>query len=162
MYFWESDPKRALEWARQLKKRPFTAKQKISLPAVLGAVVSLNNCLDLLDVKSIEIVRVAHREFLRASKNAGIETPKNFGGDDRRARYLDCAVINFLHQKIEEKEPPFNDLTPFDSVRAMFPEGKPLYPDAGFRKHNHLQICIRNADCIKGLFVPRSSSGMIV
>ncbi len=44
----------------------------------------------------------------------------------------------------------------FDSVRAAFWEGKDLYPNAGFKKQNHIQIAIRNPDCIKGIFLPRN------
>ncbi len=37
----------------------------------------------------------------------------------------------------------------------MFPEGNPLYDGAGFRDKNHIQICIRNQNCIKAIFDPR-------
>ena len=43
---------------------------------------------------------------------------------------------------------------PFDSVRAAFIVGKPLYLNSGFREHNHIQICVRNRACIKGYFRP--------
>jgi len=43
----------------------------------------------------------------------------------------------------------------YDSVRAFFPEDECLYPDAGFRKRNHVQICvIKPSHCIKGYFKP--------
>lgn len=34
----------------------------------------------------------------------------------------------------------------------MFTEGKPLYPGAGFHEKSHIQICVRNPNCIKGYF----------
>jgi hypothetical protein len=40
----------------------------------------------------------------------------------------------------------------FDSVGGVFVEGKELYPSAGFREKNHIQLCIRNPNCIKGYF----------
>jgi hypothetical protein len=43
----------------------------------------------------------------------------------------------------------------FDSVRGVFWEGKPLYPNAGFAEKNHIQICVCNPNCIKGYFLPR-------
>jgi len=46
-------------------------------------------------------------------------------------------------------------LEPFDSVRSLFVEGEELYPGAGFHEKNHIQICIRNPNCIKSFFVPR-------
>lgn len=158
MYFWENDPKRAMEWARELKKHPHHRGQKIKTPAVLGAVIALNHCLDLLDSTAIEMVKKAHDEYLETTTLAGIPLPTNNGG----ARNLDCAVINYLHQTIADRHEAFDGLAPFDSVRAMFPEGQPLYPNAGFRKQSHIQICIRNSDCIKGLFIPRRPLGMIV
>lgn len=30
-----------------------------------------------------------------------------------------------------------------------------LYPEAGFTEKNHIQICIRNPNCIKSFFLPR-------
>jgi len=43
----------------------------------------------------------------------------------------------------------------YDSVRGVFFEGEDLYPDAGFKEKNHIQICVRNRNCIKGYFLPR-------
>ncbi len=30
-----------------------------------------------------------------------------------------------------------------------------LYPEAGLTEKNHIQICIRNPNCIKSFFLPR-------
>ena len=38
---------------------------------------------------------------------------------------------------------------------AVIVEGDELYPGAGFHDKNHIQICIRNPNCIKGFFIPR-------
>lgn len=65
-------------------------------------------------------------------------------------RNLDCAVIETLH-KVREDE----GLRAFDSVRGVFWEGNELYPQAGFREKNHIQLCIKNPNCIKGFFLPR-------
>ncbi len=42
-----------------------------------------------------------------------------------------------------------------DSVRGMFPEGELLYPNAGFREKNHIQLCVINPNCIIGYFEPK-------
>ena len=39
-----------------------------------------------------------------------------------------------------------------------FWEGDDLYPGAGMKEKNHIQICIRNIDCVKGFFIPRRLS----
>ena len=42
----------------------------------------------------------------------------------------------------------------YESIRAAFWEGDELYLTAGFKEKNHIQICIRNQNCIKGYFDP--------
>ena len=39
----------------------------------------------------------------------------------------------------------------------FFWEGADLYPGAGFKEKNHIQIAIINPNCIKGFFLPRQS-----
>jgi hypothetical protein len=65
-------------------------------------------------------------------------------------RELDCAVIEALHTFEEDSLQQ-----PFDSIRGVFTEGEELYPNAGFREKDHIQICVRNPNCIKGFFLPR-------
>lgn len=62
-------------------------------------------------------------------------------------RFLDSAVIKHLHSMIEAEGGE-----PFDSVRALFGEGIPLYDGSGFRHKTHIQIAVRNLACIKGVF----------
>ena len=40
-------------------------------------------------------------------------------------------------------------------MKGVFWEGDKLYLEAGFTEKNHIQICIRNPNCIKGFFLPR-------
>ena len=74
---------------------------------------------------------------------------------DRLRRNLDCAVIRRLHSILEDQ-----DLAPVDTLRGVFIEGKPVYPGAGFDEKTHIQVVVRNPDCIKGVFrVPRGRGG---
>ena len=67
-------------------------------PFVIGAVVDLGNCLDLLEAASIRIVKRAHEEMSEVFSTADSAMPTNAGGTpDRIVRRLDCAVINFVH-----------------------------------------------------------------
>jgi len=34
-------------------------------------------------------------------------------------------------------------------------------PGAGFKEKNHIQICVRNRNCIKGYFLPREKAADI-
>ncbi len=143
LYFWENSPERAMRFAREVKKRE---PEKIKTPAVIGAVIGLGKCLDLLDAENLELVKAAYADVKAIFESAGKPFPQN--SDNLLLRPLDCLVIEHLL-----------DGTDFDSVRGLFPEGKPLYTGAGFRDKDHIQICIRNADCIKGYFLPRKTIG---
>ena len=45
-------------------------------------------------------------------------------------------------------------LPAYDTVRAAFREGGPIYPGARIEKKNHVQICVKNADSIIAYFRP--------
>ena len=36
-----------------------------------------------------------------------------------------------------------------------FQEGKDAFEGSGIKEKSHIQICVRNTDCIKGYFLPR-------
>ena len=151
IYFWENNPQRALEYARLLKANPGRCKEKIEIPDVVGAIIDLGHCLNLLDAKSIQVVEEAYESYVEALEGAGWPLPENQdpdGSGDLLLRPLDCAVIQHLHGLREE--PPQDPA--FDSVRGMFAEGARVYPGAGFHKRSHIQIAVRNPNCIKGYF----------
>jgi hypothetical protein len=82
------------------------------------------------------------------------QLPKNVGKTpDKAGRALDCLVLNNLHEIRQNTKQPA-----YDSVRGPFLEGDPLYDTAGFRSHSHIQLCVRNTDCIKGYFRPIGSA----
>jgi len=108
----------------------------------------LAHCLNLTEIASINNVKATYQALVET----GLELPvnKNVGGNhDLLFRNLDCAVIKFLHTLQNQ----FN-LPPYDTVKGMFKEGEPLYEGAGFLDKTHIQICVRNHDCIKGYFRP--------
>jgi hypothetical protein len=151
IYFWENNPQRALEYAHLLKANPKRCKEKIEIPDVVGAIIDLGHCLNLLDAKSIQVVEEAYESYCEAIEGAGWPLPENQdpdGSGDLLLRPLDCAVIQHLHSLREE--PPQDPA--FDSVRGMFAEGARVYPGAGFHKRSHIQIAVKNPNCIKGYF----------
>jgi hypothetical protein len=153
VYFWENNQQRALDFAEELRTRQ-GSKSQVKIPAVIGAVLDIGFCLDLLDAEYIDLVRESYQTLLDASKTLGLPMPVNStigGSTDLLLRNLDCAVIENLHL-----ERTNNNMKPFDSVRGAFIEGNPLYKNAGFHDKNHIQICIRNPNCIKGYFIPRT------
>ena len=64
-------------------------------------------------------------------------------------RPLDCAVIKHAHELVEAKG------VYYDTVYGYFQEGADAYDGAGIKEKSHIQICVRNTDCIKGYFLPR-------
>lgn len=140
VYFWEANPARGLQWAKESAQRPGS---KIKTPYVIGAIIDLGLCLDLTTTDGI--VRVAHESLSATTAAAGAPLPKN--NVDGLRRNLDCAVINFLHEiRASEGDQPIQ------TVRGIFIEGKPIYPDAGFYEKTHVQIAVRDQTCIKGVF----------
>ena len=152
MYFWENNFQRALHFAQELKKRQQNGKEPIIEPAVLGAVIDLGYCLDLLDKEYIDMVGQSFSMVRDSYAALNVPLPKNTGlgtSRDLLIRKLDCSVIAHVHFQARRKA------RPFDSIKGVFIEGEPLYPTAGFHEKSHIQLCICNPNCIKGFFVPR-------
>jgi hypothetical protein len=142
--------KRAVQYAIEASKRK---KSTIKEPFVLGTIIDLGNCLDLLDQKYLDFLSFAYADLKQSLEieNKALPTNSSFSGNDFdfRKRELDCAVIRHAHQLAKDEG------VHFDSVRAAFWEGEPLYEGAGFKKQNHIQIAVLNPNCIKGIFLPR-------
>lgn len=154
IYFWEYNALRAYEFACEVRERSRIRTPKIKQPAVVGAIIDLGECLNLLDSRFIDIVKKAHEDLTFAHEEAQEPIPSNSGGPDRLLRRLDYAVIQMLHTTREHRNEPA-----FDTVRAAFIEGEPLYKGAGFYTKNHIQICVRNLSCVKGYFRPIGEDG---
>ena len=132
VYFW------AYEWAVELGQR-----EKINKPSVLGAVLDLGNCLNLLERRSIDLLSEGFSLLEDKCKSEQIELPvnANIGKDNGWIlRNRDCAVIEEIHASFRRR-----DKQPFDSA----------YPGSGFKKKTHIQICVKNPNCILGCFIPR-------
>jgi hypothetical protein len=150
VYFWENNYERAVQYAIETSKRK---KSTIKEPFVLGTIIDLGNCLDLLDQKHLNFLAVAYEDLKKSleieNKTLPINSSFSENDFDFRKRELDCAVIRHAHQLAKDEGEHF------DSVRAAFWEGEPLYNGAGFKKQNHIQIAVLNPNCIKGIFLPR-------
>lgn len=110
-------------------------------------------CLNLLNSRSIELLRKQYELFELKMSLSNQKIPENRdvkGNTDLLLRYLDCAVIEDLHIERENQ-----GLKAFDTVRGLFQEGEQIYNTSGFFEKTHIQICVRNPNCIKGFFAPR-------
>lgn len=72
MYFWQNNYERAIHYA----KNP-PPKVKIAKPAVLGAVFSLGNCLDLSDKRFIDLIQLSYESLKRSALSEGTTLPAN-------------------------------------------------------------------------------------
>lgn len=142
IYFWEANPQRGLDFAKELIR---VGRGNITDPTVIGAVIELGLCLDLTTAEGIQQVRAAHEQLVLLSTTDQTPLPKN--SPDLLRRNLDCAVIRVLHEIREKSGEP-----PVDTVRGVFIEGDPIFPDSGFREKTHVQIAVCSPECIKGVF----------
>lgn len=153
IYFWLNDPVRAYEWAQQAHERH---PSKIKTPYVLGAIIDLGTCLNFCERDSILLLQKAYRTLKNDFDALGLDIDEKYKnkmpdeGGFNLIRPLDCAVIQKLHELVEAEG------LVFDTVYGYFQEGKDAFLNAGVKEKSHIQICVRNTDCIKGYFLPRT------
>lgn len=148
IYFWEHGPARALAFAVEEARRKAT---KIKEPAVLGAYIFLGDCLDLFDVRYTALLETVHARMVEDLRARGEPVPVNSqkrSDGTRRLHNLDCAVIEYAIQLSASARK-------FDTVRGAFCEGGPAFPGAEIAKQSHIQIAVRNSDCVLGNFRPK-------
>jgi hypothetical protein len=160
-YVWENNFSRALQWAKDK-----ASKNEITKASVLGVVYTLSNCLDFTDSAFIDSISTYYYLMKNELEKVNIKLPKNRNHrkdkhNDKLIRELDCAVIEYCHAKIDQEikfqmtSKGFSYLQAYDSVRGLFTEGGEAFPGAAIQKKNHIQVCIRNVDMIKGFFIPK-------
>src|SRR5713226_412211 len=96
IYFWEHAPTRALRWAQE---RYRTGGEVAS---VIGAVIQLGRCFDLLDEALTSILADSYRELTKTFVEAGQIMPRNRGKSLKR-RDLDCLVINSCLRDLQKQ-----------------------------------------------------------
>jgi hypothetical protein len=117
-------------------------------PAVVGAVIDLGDCLDLTTLVGLDMLRSAYESLAATFDEAGEPLPVN---QDRVRPQLDCAVIERLHAIYEEQGGSST------ASAGVFVEGEPVYPGSGVDTKTHVQMTVRNPNCVKGVFrVPES------
>ena len=152
-YFWENDPWRALEWACDARDRPALTSKPIKTPAVLGAVIDLGLCCNLLEFDAVAEVRKAHDFIAARYRAAKSPLPENTTGPDRVRRFLDRLVIETVHDLRK-----LLLLPEYDTIRAPFLEGPRVYDQSGFHEKSHIQLAVLKTECIKGYFrVPQAT-----
>lgn len=101
VYFWEYAPQQAWWWAK--RRHPHR-------PAVVGAMIRLGRCLDILDPGNVPLLREAHAGLVSDLAIAKASVPKNFNTH----KYLDCAVFQRLFTELDQVG------YPYETCRAVF------------------------------------------
>jgi hypothetical protein len=152
IYFWEYGPQRALDWAIGISKR---RPDRVEQPAVIGALIHLGVCFDLLDIRFTDQLGRLYTTFAATLKNQGLPVPRNaasHGSDlDLVRRNLDCAMLNWAIPEVERGWG-----VRVQTVRGVFQEGAPAYPGSAIMRKSHIQVVVRDAACILGYFRPEA------
>ena len=152
IYFWEHGPARAMEWAEQQARRKHS---KIKRPAVIGAIIQLGACFDLLDIRFTRQLAEAAAGLEKRLAVLGSRLPENqtisTGDYDWLKRHRDCFVLNATVPAIADQYG-----IAYQTVRGVFQEGEPAFTGAGIKLKSHIQIAVRDARAIIGYFRPQS------
>lgn len=142
IYFWEANPARALEFAKESLRRKGVDPEQASL---VGAVIAPGYTLDLLTKAGQDYLLEAYEDYLTIVEAS--ETPMPSNTPEPLLNWLDCAVIRHLHVVQSE-----TGARPIQMVRGVFIEGNPLYETSAFYSKTHIQIAVCDPSCIKGVF----------
>ncbi|MEJ0106424.1 MAG: hypothetical protein WDO19_29485 [Bacteroidota bacterium] len=146
VYFWEQDPKHALDYAIDVANGDQHNSGKIVTPFIIGAIIELGNCLNLVESQSLSIIKEAHIGLVKLYGELGKKLPTNRDA----IRKLDCSVIRYIHQSRKEAGEQM-----YDTIRSAFDEGEKVYEGASFTSRHHIQVCVINETLIRGYFLPR-------
>lgn len=101
-----------------------SGRGRVRKPAVIGALIQLGNCFDLMDTRFTSDLADGYAIWSSRLMTRGVELPKNAGGTpELKLRRLDCAVLNWYLDMTATMDPPQS----YDTVRCGFLEGCPVY-----------------------------------
>ena len=152
IYFWEHGPARALEWAREEHHRN---PAKVTKPAIIGAVIHLGRCFDLLDMRYTRLLGQLFPDYVSHQIARSRSIPTNDGlrnqAGDLLLRRLDCSMLNWAIERMEQQTGQI-----VQTVRGVFIEGNEAFPGSCIMEKSHIQIAVRDPGCIVGAFLPRA------
>jgi len=145
IYFWEYGADRARRFAYDQRRRG-----KVTVPTVVGALIQLGRCFDLMDTRFTSELPIAFLRFKTWQSLRGLPVPRNLGATpDKLLRRRDCAVLNCYLRELED-----DGVASYDTVRCCFTEGAPAFEGSGIQQESHVQIAVRNPACVMGVFRP--------
>lgn len=151
VYFWEYAPRQAEWWANRVRK----LKKWDEPVAILGSMIRLGACLDLLDPLNMKVIKGYHDDLRQDRSSLGIPMPEN----RRNKRSLDCAVFEYLYAKLDPPGEPRRYAV--DTARGAYvptAEKKRIWAGSWLYEQSHIQICVRNPACILGTWLHKPSA----
>jgi hypothetical protein len=133
IYFFQDAPIRAKQWATQ---------QHPNDPAVICAIIQLENCIDLFDVGWQPLLKSLYNPFVESWRSTNQPFPRQ-DPERSKAHRLDCSFLNYSIELLSRQN------LMIESVRAAFMEGERLFPDSAIFDLTHVQIAIRNPSLIR-------------
>jgi hypothetical protein len=144
IYFWEYAPQQAYWWAKRL-----SVKRKWNEPiAILGSMIRLGVCFDLLDPENVRHLKYCKESYFETEQLAG----RKIRANANHKKYLDCSIFNYFYRSIDENP----DLENVDSARAVYvPTGpdRRIWERSWINEKAHVQLCVRNVKCILGTWL---------
>jgi hypothetical protein len=150
IYFWEYAPQQAFEWAKA-RSLKFKWDEEI---AVLGSMIRLGNCFDLLDPLNVKNLSSYYQSYIDTfNQTPDVKPEVNFKANKR----LNCAVFNYTHGFLETEG------TSIDTYRAAFiltpDRNDRIWAGSGINNRSHIQICVRNPESILGTWIVKPEEG---
>ncbi len=133
VYFWEHAPGRAWQW---------TEEHNRGQEAVVAVEIRLGRCLDLADTEFMPLILDAYNGIKKEYDKQGKDLPKNTGGKERKARNLDCLVLNHMTLLLAGLG------IRYQTIRCPFEEGDAAFPGGMIRMQSHIQIAVRDLSCL--------------
>jgi hypothetical protein len=126
----------------------------VKKPAVLGALINLGYCFDLLDTNYTQLLADLFPLYRQACEATGTLLPANLspasqGSSDLILRRLDCAVIDWCLDFLEKRKKQH-----FHTARCLFSEGTPVFEGSKILAKSHVQVAVRDVTAIVGYFKP--------
>lgn len=131
VYFWQEAPSRAWDWAVKLHREQ---------AAVVVSRIRLADCMDLVDgIQWSGVLADAYNSLIAIFKQANLPIPQQRG----KAHRLDREVINYAIGALSERGITIR------TVRGVFREGHPIFPDSALFDLSHIQIAVRDTSLIQ-------------
>jgi hypothetical protein len=134
VYFWEHAPGRAWQWAEEHHRGD---------EAVVAVEIRLGRCVDLADTEFAPLLLNAYHAIRDYYEAMGTSLPSNTGGKERKARRLDCLVLNRLMAILDS-----SGRVAYQTIRCPFEEGEAAFPGGNIRVQSHVQIAVRDLACL--------------